>query len=221
MSEDSVALLRAKADAYRFLGAFMTLPGAHVAMGVADGSAGNDLEAIASELGLTGADGLSASFGELANEAQGEVDEVLSALRRDHTRLFTNPEKPLVAVYEASFKGADDFDTSRLAFVSPTAIDAERRYREVGLAVSDELRDSPDHMGAELEFMSFLHFEIAEAMVVADAERSVFLAERLDGFKEAHFLKWAEGFWAAVEGHAGTSVYRTLGRFGRRLAAIS
>ncbi len=214
MGDDRVNGLRARADAYRLIGIFLQLPTPEVAEAVDDGAILHDLATIAEELGFRFMEGAAP---EEDSQCPG-TDDTLFALRHDYTSLFTNPERPLVAVYESSLKESGDFDTSRLLFVSPTAIHAESAYRELGLSMASGHRNSPDHMGAELDFMCYLYDQLADAETAGDGDRQSYLQDKLDAFKREHFMKWARAFFAAVEGSARTSTYRMLGAFGSLLA---
>lgn len=210
------AYLYGLADAYRFVGVFLDVPGAEVVEGVVNGSAADDLAAILSDAGAS--DTEAAEVLEAFNGGVPLAAEAATELRRDFTRLFTNPEKPLVSVYEATFKGADDFDTSKLAFVSPTALDAERRYRRWGIEVGGARRESPDHMGAEVDFISYLLETWAQALGEGDEERAERARCDVCEFMDAHFLKWGEPFFAVVADRARTGTYRGVGRLGVLLA---
>lgn len=216
VSNEEALHLVALADAYRFAGVFLSLPTREVAEGVVSGVASDDLAAVLSEA-ASPEDG--ARFvDELSSSAGSDVEETHRALRRDFTRLFTNPEQPLVSIYEACFKKADDFDTSQLTFVSPTALDAERQYRAWGLVVGIEHRESPDHMGAELDFLSYLYGRAAEGAEHGDAELMRRALEAVAEFRRSHFDKWASGFFNAVRDRAQTPAYRAVGELGILLA---
>lgn len=84
-----------------------------------------------------------------------DAEEALRALRLDYTMLFTNPEGAVVSPYEACFKGSDDFDSSGLTFISPTALDAERVYRQLGIKPSGYSNESADHMASRRSFSAW------------------------------------------------------------------
>lgn len=218
---DTTQVLHARSAGYRLLAVFLALPNETVARGVVEGAVREDLAAILDE-GLFGDAEkravLSAYDAEGALGERGNVGSALTALRRDYTRLFTNPEGALAPVYEAVFKGSDDFDTSRLTFVSPTALDARRSYRELGLDMSGEVHDSPDHMAAECDFACFAYRELALALEKGDGDRVEAVEGALGRFARNHLLKWQGRFFSLVADHAATSVYRALGELGALLA---
>ncbi len=208
----------ALSDAFRFASVFLALPTTEVAEGVASGAAAADMESLARELPDVGALEEAVSYLDLASGGTSTAEKVLHDLRRDYTTLFSNPEHPAVNIYEAGFKGADDFDYSRLAFISPTALDAERQYKAWGLEMGREPYESPDHMGAELDFLSFLWLQLATALAAGDEEDAARARAGIDEFRRTHFDKWAQPFFEQVREAARTDAYRALGALGQALA---
>ena len=143
--------LQARSCAYRLLAFFMALPTRDVADSVLAGSLRADVEEIADGANfdpeearrVTEALDAENSFWQL------DAEEALRALRLDYTMLFTNPEGAVVSPYEACFKGSDDFDSSGLTFISPTALDAghqaKRTLERVGR--SHGRRDGVSRLG--------------------------------------------------------------------------
>lgn len=222
MLDQTVQVLHARSAAYRLLAVFLSLPNETVARGVVGGAVREDLAAILDE-GLFGDSEknvvLSVYDAGDSPEVSASVGSVLTTLRRDYTRLFTNPERALVPVYEAVFKGADDFDTSQLTFISPTALDARRSYRELGLDMSSDVRDSPDHMAAECDFACFAYRELALAIEADDSDRVDDVERVLGRFMQNHLLKWQDKFFSLVAENAATPMYRAIGELGVLLAA--
>lgn len=205
----------ARASAYRFIGVFLSLPDETIVRGIDDGSAAADLRDILTECGFE--TNLISRVSDLFSEAD-PGNHLLSRLRQDYTRLFTNPEKPLIPIYEALFKKTDDFDTSGLVFISPTALDAGQAYKRFDLEVDPQKHDSPDHMGAEMDFMCYLYFNLAEAVAQKDRGTVQKLEDTLRLFKEEHTSKWAADFFSRVEAVATTPQYRAIGMMGYALA---
>lgn len=232
MCEQVMSKMSARADAYALIATFLALPNKEVAEGVGAGALFEDARALSRACGFSDehAAGVRtaceegeramgparAAGGASSPTADGEC--VLSALRRDYTHLFTNPEQACVPVYEACFKGTNDFDTSQLAFISPTALDAERAYKAWGLAASGGRNESPDHMGMEAEFMGFLYAACARAKGAQEEARVVKAREALADFADKHFLKWGEPFFERVAACAQTTTYRCVGELGVALA---
>lgn len=93
-------------------------------------------------------------------------------------------------------------------------------YREGGFDLSEDFRELPDHIAAELEFLYLLiHRENAvqresdlDALAATEALRKRFLAD--------HVGSWVGRFSAAVTDGAKTGYYRALGDLTQRFVAL-
>lgn len=219
MQELNAHMLNAHADGYRLLAIFLAFPTDVAARGTADGSVFSDMQAILREGSFSGEDA-EAVLRAFEPEAVCNADEgdLLKALRRDFTHLFTNPENPVAMPYEAVFKGADDYDYSSLTFISPTSQDALRLYAKLGLGMNADVHDSPDHIAAECDFASFALHEWALALDEGNEGRAAEVSEVYGEFMRNHLDKWQEDFFSTVAHHAQTPVYRSLGKLGVALA---
>lgn len=214
MISPTVDGLQARADAYKLLSVFLVLPDETIISSVSDGSFRDTVADLVDTLCVS-----RAQKQEVLSALEGVEKESLFDLRLDYTRLFTNPDRACVPIYEAVFKGNDDFDTSGLTFVSPTALDAERCCRAWGFECDAESNESPDHMGFECAFMGELYSARASALNGSDADEALAIAKATGRFVETHFQKWARGFFALVAKHAKTGTYRSLGLLGAALAS--
>ncbi|ACV22809.1 Uncharacterized component of anaerobic dehydrogenases [Slackia heliotrinireducens] len=212
MSEPIVEL-QVKSDAYRLISLFLHLPTKELWAGVADGSVAADAQAIVSELGM-GEDAVA----DMAGFADAGVS--LDGLRADYTALYTSPSGPKVPIYEAIFRDRDDFDTSKLTFISPNALSAERFYRSYGLKMGGTDNNSADHMAAECEFASFLLAEQASAVEACDAARALKAAETWSDFQVRHLAKWSEAFFGRSLEAARTPAYRAVAKLGALLSRM-
>ncbi len=115
----------------------------------------------------------------------------------DHARLFLGPFEILVAPW-ASFYLEDE---PRL--MGPTSHYAARAYADAGLAPGEKLKDAPDHVTHELEFMYFLAFSKA---TTEDSE----CEDRQALFWQEHLGLWLPSFAEALADAAVHSFYQTL-----------
>lgn len=132
--------------------------------------------------------------------------QTLQDLLVDHTQLFIGPAQPTAMPY-ASFWLTDDPSQRHAATMTVLGL-----YEEGGFDVSDEFRELPDHLAAELEFLYLLihsqnHGQAAGGVIdAADAAR---LRRR---FVSDHLASWIDPFAAAVDVGATTAFYRELAR---------
>ena len=214
MISPTVDGLQARADAYKLLSVFLVLPDEAITSSVSDGSFRATVVDLADTLCVS-----RDQKQEILSALEGVEKEVLFDLRLDYTRLFTNPDRACVPIYEAVFKGNDDFDTSGLTFISPTALDAERCYRAWGFECDAKSNESPDHMGFECAFMGELYGACASALDSSDTDEALAIEKATGRFVETHFQKWAKDFFGLVAKHAKTGTYRSLGLLGVALVS--
>ncbi len=114
-----------------------------------------------------------------------------------HAKLFLGPFQILAAPW-ASFYLEDD---PRL--MGPSSQYAAMAYADAGLAPSEKLRDAPDHVTHEMEFMYFLAFSEA---TTGDHE----WADRQGRFWREHLGQWLPRFAQAVAQEKIHPFYNTL-----------
>ncbi len=85
----------------------------------------------------------------------------------DFSRLFVGPFKLLAPPY-----GSVYLEGGRRIMGNST-LDAHDRYREVGLDISGDLKEVPDHIAIELEFMYYLVLKEIEAIGNSDFESAL------------------------------------------------
>jgi TorA maturation chaperone TorD len=82
--------------------------------------------------------------------------------------------------------------------MGPSTADVRRRYAAVGLAVSKEYTDLPDHIAAEMEFMHFLCTEESKARGEGNREEVERNLNMQRNFLNDHIQPWIEDFARCV-----------------------
>ncbi len=151
-----------------------------------------------------------------------ELEENISLLSHVHEMtLFNNFEGVTFSEFEAKF--VLTFDTGSPLppcpayegmYIEPrTAVllEISEFYRHFGLRMSQKVgkREFPDHISAELEFLHFLTFKEAQAIMNDDAEflKGYLLAQK--DFLERHLLKWVPEFCRRLQ-DSGMPFYARL-----------
>lgn len=163
--------------------------------------------------GCTGVDASEelAQLGDWLNGFTSE-DELLRELEKEYTRLFVNalPRVP-VPPYSSLY-----LDSDGLVWGRSTA-QAARLYEAAGLHPAEDFHDIPDHVAAELEFVSHL---IVRQHKDAPGIPVQVLAAIEQEFLHGHLLRWAPVFFARVEQSSRLVFYRVLALLGRRLMEV-
>ncbi len=123
-------------------------------------------------------------------------------LRLDHAALFIGPFELIAVPY-----GSVYLENNRRVMGDST-LSTERFYQDAGLLV--EMKEPPDHIAIELEFMYFLCVKEAEALTQGALDEAM----RLRGLQADFLLKmmaWLPQFCELVRKGAGTEYYRAVG----------
>jgi TorA maturation chaperone TorD len=135
-----------------------------------------------------------------------KIDE-LESLAIDFSRLFLGPYKLLAAPY-----GSVYLEDGRCVMGEST-VEVRNWYRKEGLDVV--LKEVPDHIAVELEFMYFLIFKETEAIRNSDPEGVANYLKKQMSFLQDHLGRWVPEFAGNVEANAQTQFYKNLARLTR------
>lgn len=128
----------------------------------------------------------------------------IESLSVDFSRLFIGPFKLLAPPY-----GSVYLDNSG-KLMGDSTVDVKDIYRQDGLNVS--IKDMPDHITIELEFMYFLIFKGIETVNISDFEKHSYFLQRQRFFLDTHLARWITDFTKNIAQNAQTEFYRNLGR---------
>lgn len=126
------------------------------------------------------------------------------SLAIDHAALFLGPFLVPASPYGSVYLE----DKRQLMGVS--TMDVRRHYHSLGLDLSPDFKEAPDHICAELEFM---HVLVVRGIAAIDAADHRLLMESIRHqrlFLERHLGVWVPAFTDKVIEHARTDYYRHL-----------
>ena len=131
----------------------------------------------------------------------------IAALKQDYVRLFVGPFNTLAPPCGSAYLESDARPMGN------SAADVTAWYREDGL--ENALREPPDHVIAELQYLHFLAINAVGAMRDGGPEKAAYYAERGKRFLAAHLARWVPPFTCAVATSAETEFYRCLAKVTR------
>ena len=143
---------------------------------------------------------LEASWGDLVAAAR-RLD--WAQIEREFDTLFQGVGKPEVFLY-GSFYLAGKLNEKPLVAL-------RHSLRELGLARSDAVNETEDHIASVCEVMRYL-------IAGDDAATSNLAAQRR--FFDAHLRGWVDPLCAAIEAHRAADFYAALARFARDFFAV-
>lgn len=155
--------------------------------------------------------GLAGSLENVCPEAARHVPRIedkidIETLKIDHSKLFVGPYKLLAPPYGSIYLEGEG------TLMGNSTMDVRNMYREAGLDVSEDHKDAPDHISAELEFMYFLIFKCVESVEKSGLDGVTDHLNRQMGFLENHLGAWVSEFAERVADNAETEFYKNLAR---------
>ena len=127
-----------------------------------------------------------------------EIDSIII----DYSKLFVGPYRLLAPPYGSIYLE----DMGRV--MGNSTVDVRNKYAEEGLNVN--LKEAPDHVAIELEFMYFLVFKEIEATRNHDLEKAVLYQRKQRTFLETHLGIWISDFADNVSSNAETAFYKKV-----------
>ena len=132
----------------------------------------------------------------------------------DYARLFVGPAQPLARPDGSGWLGGEP---EALQESSMAVLDL---YNQGGFELDGEIRDVPDHIAVELEFLYLLTFKQNEAQR-AGLEEALTSWKELKGlFLARHLGAWISPFAQAVKAQAQTAFYRDLADLAERFVRM-
>jgi len=136
------------------------------------------------------------------------VDELRTELAVERTRLLRgvkpgySPPPPYESVYVGSDQGP----------LMQTSVAVRQVYAEAGVGLPEEVRDQPDFIGFELDFMRYLTEKEAQAWAEGDGEGALEVLEKERVFLGEHVAHWIPRFCDVMVREARLDFYRGIAR---------
>jgi TorA maturation chaperone TorD len=130
--------------------------------------------------------------------------DVLKVLTLDYSRLFLGPFKVLASPYGSVYLDG------KVSLVGDSTLEAEKFYQSQGLKIS--LKDVPDHIAIELEFMYYLVSKEITALKGNDHKGVESYRQKQFLFLSKHLGRWIDQFSACIKKAAQTEFYITLAK---------
>ena len=137
------------------------------------------------------------------------TDSDIDSLKVDFTRLFMGPYLSLAAPY-----GSVYLEKARKVMGDST-VDARQRYKEAGLDVS--LKEAPDHVAIELEFMYYLVYREVEAIINDNETNMALYRKKQKDFLQNHLGKWVSEFTDNISANTEIVFYQDVARITKSL----
>lgn len=127
----------------------------------------------------------------------------IATLADDYAALFVGPARLKAPPWESVYLSRD-----HILFEKQT-VAVRDYYARFGVQTRRLHVEPDDHIGLELQFVGHL-FAVALQQYAQQRAEQAHMVGAIQGFLEAHLLKWAEPFLARVVYHAQTDYYRGI-----------
>ncbi|MFC1964808.1 molecular chaperone [Chloroflexota bacterium] len=133
----------------------------------------------------------------------------IDSLKVDYTKLFLGPYQSLAPPY-----GSIYLEKSRKVMGDST-MDAKQSYQEEGLDLT--LKEVPDHVAVELEFIYYLVYREVEAIINNDETNIALYLKKQKIFLQNHLGKWVSEFTENILANTDKVFYQDIARITRSL----
>jgi len=140
-----------------------------------------------------------------------DSEKALPELEKEYTRLFiaAYPDKVVAQPYSSVY-----LSNERQVWGASTA-QVARLYEAAGLGMSENFHDIPDHIAAELEFVSYLILE-QQRQNGTEADKIRELASIEKRFLAEHLCKWSPAFFSRVSEYSKIDFYSAIARLAQK-----
>ena len=195
MCEERIAELEELSSVYSFLSSvFLTLP---------DQAFMDSLATLSQEQNASA--GYNA-IAEYAREVAGrDREEALLDLGRDRARLVRGANNEgIEPPYESLYLGKGAKSNTVCGSIN-------RFFADAGFEKSDDVKDAPEQIGIEINFVATLVQHELVALREGDAEGAEHWRDMRGHFMSQHLGRWAHEYAKVLQEHANTAFYRGIG----------
>ena len=137
--------------------------------------------------------------------------DVSSELNIEYNRLFVGPGHLPSPPYESIYLTKNEENKDGLVMGDST-LDAKNQYLSAGITLSEDFTDLPDHIGVELDFMSWLCFQESSKLENEEYEGVTEIVNKQFDFLTNHLDNWITPFTHAIIHSTNLDFYKGLAR---------
>ncbi len=151
---------------------------------------------------------LSAQFNEFESLKEKFFQYDLQSVLIDYTRIFIGPYHVIAYPYSSVY-----FSNGVKTLYNETTAWVEKFYRTCGLSFQNTVKDMPDHIAVELEFLYSLKFKVNTLLMEGKTESGEHLQHLYAEFIKNHFCIWVPKLCEKVISEAKDTYYAELCRW--------
>lgn len=220
-SKDTDALA-SLSDLYLIYAIAFDYPDRTLADALAGGAFADDLIDCLVSLGFSPENAQEVKAGMEAFSQSLSAAELHDALKKEHSRLYSNMARPVVWIYETMREREGEKQLSQL-FVSPACLHVENSMKSAGVSLEPCNKQPADYLPNELRFMSYLCAQMSQAAGNEDETPldGCAWSEQGDRFFREHVSKWVGTFMRQTEERTKLAFYAIMAKCFLRLAVLA
>lgn len=139
-------------------------------------------------------------------------EELLDELTSEYNSLFEIPTSRYIKPYESVYLDTRELGGKEYSglVMGPSTIQVKDSYLSAGMELSDLIRDLPDHLAVELEFMAYLAEQEAKQLSDSIVEADKFLVFQYQ-FLKNHLSRWVDMVCEAILDTTENPFYEAAG----------
>lgn len=210
--EEWAAMASSRSELYGFLGAvYCRLPDDKLAESLASEELSSFLSSVsqAKDLPVDMSQGLGLIENFIRESQEKDKEQLKTALGVERTMLLRGikpgygPPPP----YESIYSSANEKQPNMAVTVS-----VKKEYADAGVVLPDDVKDQPDFVGLELDFMRYLTEKEAQAWKQQNRKGAFAFMEKEQTFLIDHILKWIPRFCDIMQEKASLGFYQGIAK---------
>ena len=133
-----------------------------------------------------------------------DAEEVYHRINQEYNRLFTNPRRELIPIYESLLVHKGE-KTSM--FINATCMHAEQTYRHTGFAFEEKNKVPGDHVAIELRYLAYLFASYLNAVQAANETSCKAVEAAVEDFCSQHVQRWLGAFIDEIRANSNDPFY--------------
>ena len=137
-----------------------------------------------------------------------DPETLYTRINREYNRLFTNPRRELVPIYESILVHPDEKKATM--FINATCMHAEQTYRHNNFTFEEKNKIPGDHVAIELRYLAYLFASYLNAVQAPNEASCKAVEAALEDFCTAHVKRWLDKLASQIKANTEDPFYLLL-----------
>ena len=137
-----------------------------------------------------------------------EPEDLYTRINREYNRLFTNPRRELVPIYESILVHPEEKKATM--FINATCMHAEQTYRHNNFEFPEKNKIPGDHVAIELRYLAYLFAAYLNAVQAGNKPSCEAVEAAVADFCGAHVARWLDKLASQIKANTEDPFYLLL-----------